>query len=79
MSLNIDIEIAQLIIHQSMWRKLVWEELVEYCLKYTGVKHVLKYRHRNSTVDNTSVYVEEACQGRIYRMFPENIGSESCP
>ena len=62
-----------------MWRKLVREEFVEYCLKYTGVKRVLEYRHRNSIVDSTSVYVEEACLGRICRIFPENIGSESCP
>ena len=78
MSLNIDIEIVQLIIHQSMWRKLVREELVEYFLKNTGVKHVLKDRYINSIVDNTSVYVEEDCLGRTCRILPENIDSETC-
>ena len=62
-----------------MWRRLVREELVEYFLKYTGVKHVLEYRHIYSIVDNTLVYVEEVCQGRTCRILPEIHRSETCP
>ena len=62
-----------------MWRKFVREELVEYFLKYTGVKHVLEYRHRNSIVENTSVYVEMVGQGRTCRILPEIHRSETCP